>query len=66
MPQTIDELVTMITKRDGISENEAYNIIDAVTEDMEHAFYSGDLDLAEDILRQSLGLEPDYIFLFIG
>jgi len=66
MPNTIEELVQLIAKRDSISENEAREAIAVAAVDMETAFYNGDLDLAEDILRGDLGLEPDYLTLFIN
>jgi len=65
MPKTIDELAEMLAKRDGISYEEELAIIRDAAADMEHAFYNGSLDEAEDILRMDLGLEPDYLDLFI-
>lgn len=65
MPKTIEELAEIIAKRDGISYEEALIIIRDTAADMEYAFYNGRLDEAEDILRESLGLEPDYLDLFI-
>lgn len=65
MPKTLEELAEMLSKRDGISYEEELAIIRDVAADMEHAFYNGNLDEAEDILRMDLGLEPDYLDLFI-
>jgi len=65
MPNSIEELVEMIAKRDNISYNEALACVRDAALDMEHAFYNGRLDEAEDILRESLSLEPDYLDLFI-
>ena len=65
MPRTLDELAQMIAKRDGISLNEALTAVRDCAAEMELAFYDGSLDEAEDILRSSLGLEPDYLDLFI-
>ncbi len=65
MPKNLEELAKMIAKRDGISYNEAWNIVQETAEDMQHAFYNGSLDEAEDILRYDLGLELDYLDLFI-
>lgn len=65
MPRTLDELAQMIAKRDGISLNEALTAVRDCAAEMELAFYDGSLDEAEDILRYSLGLEPDYLDLFI-
>lgn len=65
MPKTIDELAVMIAKRDNISKTEALAVIRDCAAEMEAAFYNGSLDEAEDILRDYLGLEPDYLDLFI-
>ena len=65
MPRTFEELAKMIANRDGISYNEAMNCVKQVAMDMEHAFYNGSLNEAEDILREELGLEPDYLDIFI-
>lgn len=65
MPQTLEELAEMIANRDGITYHEAITTVRDCAADMEHAFYNGSLDEAEDILRDYLGLEPDYMDLFI-
>jgi hypothetical protein len=65
MPRTLEELAEMLSKRDGISfEDEMAAIRDTAAE-LETAFYDGNLNLAEDILREDLGLEPEYLDLFI-
>lgn len=65
MPKTIEELAIMLAERDGLTFEEELRIIRDAAADMEHAFYNGSLDEAEDILAQDLGLEPDYLDLFI-
>lgn len=65
MPKTLEELAEMIANRDSISYNEALTCVRDTAADMEHAFYNGNLDEAEDILRESLSLEPDFLDLFI-
>jgi len=65
MPQTLEELAEMIANRDGITYSEAIAAVRDCAADMEHAFYNGSLDEAEDILRMDLGLELDYMDLFI-
>ena len=65
MPRTLEELAKMLAKRDGISYNEELAAIHDCALEMEEAFMNGDLDMAEDILRTSLFLEPDYLDLFI-
>ena len=65
MPRTLEELAQMIAKLDSISYEETLSVVRDAAADMEHAFYTGSLNEAEDILRVTLGLEPDYLDLFI-
>lgn len=65
MPKTIEELAMMLAERDGLTFEEEMRIIRDAAADMEHAFYNGSLFEAEDILADELGLEPDYLDLFI-
>ena len=65
MPRTLEELASMISERDKISYMDAMTAVRDCAADMEYAFYNGNLDEAEDILREDLGLEPDYMDLFI-
>lgn len=65
MPRNFEELAEMIATRDSITYEEALSAIHDAAIDMEEAFYNGNLNEAEDILRIDLGLEPDYLDLFI-
>lgn len=65
MPRTFEELAQMLAARDGITYEEELAAIHFAAAELETAFYDGDLILAEDILRVELGLEPDYLDLFI-
>lgn len=65
MPKTLEELAMMMAKRDGLTYEEEMCAIRDCAADMEHAFYTGNLDEAEDLLRETLQLEPDYLDLFI-
>ena len=65
MPKNLEELATMISERDNISYEEGLAAVRDCAADMEYAFYNGNLDLAEQILREDLGLELDYMDLFI-
>jgi len=65
MPRTLEELAKMIAKRDNISYEEALAAVRDCAAEMESAFFSGSLDEAEEILKDFLGLEPDYLDLFI-
>lgn len=66
IPNNIQELAEMMAKRDNLTVEEELNTIKIATLDMETAFYNGDLGMAEDILKDDLGLEPDYLMLFIN
>ena len=66
MVSSIDELISLIMRRDGISRNEAENIIKDCQYEIDDAiFHDGSLDLVEDIIADYLGLEPDYLDLFL-
>lgn len=65
MPKTLEELATMIANRDGITFEEAWASVRDCAAEMESAFMDGNLDEAEDILKETLQLEPDYLDLFI-
>lgn len=66
MPNNLQELAEMMARRDNLSVEEEMEAIKIAALDMETAFYNGNLDLAEDILASDLGLEPDYLMLFIN
>ena len=65
MPNNLHELTEMIAKRDGISFRDAAFAVRECADEMEQAFFDGDLDAAEDALKYHLGLEPDYLEIFI-
>ena len=56
------DLVKLIAKRDGISENEAYEICEQCRRDILHAIDKNcDIEEVEEILMDWLGVEPDYL-----
>ena len=65
MPKTLEELAEIIAKRDNISYEEGLAAVRDCAAEMESAFMRGSLDEVEYILRGDLGLEPDYMDLFI-
>ena len=65
MPKNLEELARMIARRDGLTYNEGVAAVHDCQIAMESAFLAGDLDGVEDALRTELGLEPDYLDLFI-
>lgn len=52
----------ILMNRDGMTSEEADELIEAVREDINFAASNGDYELAEDIMLGDLGLEMDYIF----
>ena len=52
----------ILMNRDGLTEAEAVDVMNATREEVYNAIYDGDFDLAEDIFTDDLGLEMDYIF----
>lgn len=62
---TFEDLAQMLAKRDGISFEDELIAVNFAADEIETAFYNGDLTLAEDILKTSLSLEPDYLDIFI-
>ena len=64
------DIVAILMRRDGISENEAWNIVEETQELIFEAFVNSKNEYAMydevcDILRDELGLEPDYIEVFM-
>ena len=51
----------ILMDRDGMTEAEAEELIEAVKEDITFAVSEGDYELAEDIMYGDLGLEMDYV-----
>jgi len=58
----MNKVVEILMRRDGITQNEAENLVDECREEMEQAIAYGRYFEAEDILASYLGLEPDYVF----
>lgn len=60
------EIINILMRRDGISENEAYNLLDDCMEELQDAIMQGNYIDAEDIIASYLGLEPDYLEILIN
>lgn len=60
------ELAALISSRDGISPNEAWNLIENCQIEIDYiAAKHGNVLEAEDAIMDWLGLEPDYLDLFL-
>lgn len=58
----MNRVVKILMERDGLSKEDAYDLVKDVRAEMKDAIACGDYDLAEEIIESDLGLEPDYIF----
>ena len=58
---TVEDIISLISRRDNISYLEAMNIVNECMEEMEDAVLSGNWQEAEDILASYLSLEPDFL-----
>lgn len=59
----MNEIVNILMKRDGMSREEALELLDDVKDMMEEVNY--DPEECENIFETELGLEPDYIPAFL-
>lgn len=57
----MNEIINILMRRDGISEEEAWNLVNECREEIEEAIARGDYIETDDIIASYLGLEPDYI-----
>lgn len=57
----MNEIINILMRRDGISENEARNLVEDCMIEIHEAIAAGRYIEAEDIFMDWLGLEPDYL-----
>lgn len=62
----MNRIVSIIMKRDNMSQEDAQDLFDDAKADAEDAVAEGDMERIEEILSDYFGLEPDYIFDLIG
>ena len=61
----IEDIIRLIAKRDGLSFNEASNVVDECVRDLHEALSDGNINELEDIVMWDLGLEPDYLEILL-
>ena len=59
----MNEIIKILMKRDGISKDEAVDLLKEIKDMMEECEY--DPEECENIFATELGLEPDYIINFL-
>jgi len=60
------EIINILIRRDGISENEACNLVEDCMIEVEEAITAGKYTEAEDIFMRYLQLEPDYLIYLLA
>lgn len=58
----MEELIEILMRRDGMTRNAAENLIEQCQEEL---YYAEEYDEAADIIRDYLGLEPDYLDILL-
>lgn len=59
---TVQEIAEVLMRRDGISYNEAMDLVEKCQDELEILVQGGgSIDDAEDCVAYWLGLEPDYL-----
>jgi len=58
----MENIVQILMERDGVSRNEARQMVNECRQRLQdEAVPTGDIELAEEILAEELGLELDYM-----
>ena len=67
MVDNLEELAELLMRRDSISRNEADEIILYTKQEIVNAIDESEpFETLEDIISYNLGLEPDYLDLFLN
>ena len=61
------EIVKILMRRDGISEEEAWDYVRECQEEINYVIeHDGGITEVEDVIADILGLEPDYMMYFLS
>lgn len=66
LPTNYHELALLLMRRDNITYEEARDIIRDTEDAIREALDIGDFYAIDDIILDDLGLEPDYVTVFIN
>lgn len=61
----MNKIVRILMKRDGMTYEEANNLIDEAKEALQNYLDEGDSFGAENVCEEFFGLEPDYLYELI-
>ena len=65
LPTNYHELALLLMRRDNITYEEARDIIRDTEDAIREALDMGDFYAIDDIILDDLGLEPDYVTVFL-
>ena len=57
----MNRIVKILMRRDGLSDNEAWNVFESAKSEIMDAIYGTSCLDPEEVLADELGLEPDYL-----
>ena len=63
---SVDDIIRLIKRRDNLSLNEARIMVDDCIEELKSVIHHGNINECEDIVRDWLGLEPDYLDILLN
>lgn len=64
--ENINDIISILMRRDNITENEAQNIVNECIDELSEAIMHGNYSEAEDIVASYLSLEPDYLDILLN
>ena len=62
---TKEDIVRILIKRDGITMFEAWDWVNQTQKEIDEALAAGTYEDIEEIVKYNLGLEPDYMDVFL-
>ena len=60
-----EEIIKILMRRDNISKEEAWTLVNEVQEEINECVESEDFYEIDDIVMRDLGLKPDYALCFV-
>lgn len=63
---TVDDIIRLIKQRDNLSLTEARIIVDDCVEELKAVIHHGNINECEDIVREWLGLEPEFLEILLN
>lgn len=61
----MERIKEILMRRDGMTSEEADDLIEAAQEDFDRRLNEGDMSILDDFCQEWFGLEPDYLDEFL-